>query len=664
MSATKHEQLRTIAGLIKKGDAAAALTRLDFFLNSNPDDETALSLAGSAHMLAGDRDKAFESFEAAISANPESFSAHADLAFAAMKCGQSARAITHFTRATEINPDFYAAWSFVEKLHYEAGDYPAALHAVERSEALDPLDAEYREMQGELTAGRPAKAEKIARSMLKRHPGHPRGVFMLAHLANNVGAYEEGAKILKYGLEHHPANVNLRRALVQNLEKLGAYIPAEFEAEELTKACPDYLSWLLLSKVHGHTGAYDESLKAAEEAAKVVDPDSGELGKVDLLRGHALKVLGRRAESEQAYRDCIVNTPGNGAGWWGLADLKDYEFTEDDKRAMKAVANQADGDPAQRCQAAFALAKAHEVAGDTADAFKWYKRANDLRPNVEFDAEKNDAYCDRIVSGFDSDMLAVQAMSQRNSPTPIFIIGMPRSGSTLIEQILASHSQVEGTMELSTLPMLERRITIAGGKMFDQKYPESLANFGHEDLTAFGQNYLKETTIYRTDKAYFIDKLPPNFIRIGLIHKILPHAIIIDARRHPMDCGFSLYKQFFAGGHEYSYSLTDIGRYYNGYLRVSDHFDTVLPDRVFRVQYEDNVRDTEGVTRSLLEHIGLDFEPACLEFYKNKRAVRTASAEQVRKPIYDKAVQYWRNFETELQPLADALGPETLARFD
>ncbi len=664
MLAANQEKYRTIAGLIKEGDAAGALVQLDTILATNPDDATALSLAGSAQMNAGNQDRAFESFEAAIAAHPESFSAHADLAFAAMKCDQSARATTHFTRAIEINPDFYPAWGFLEKLQYEAGNYPAALLAVERAEVLDPLDSDYRKMQTEFANGHPGKAEIIARAMLKSQPGHPRAAFMLAHLANKVGAQEEGAKILKYGLEHHPANVMLRKALIQNLEKLGAYIPAVIEAEELTNVSPDYRSWLLLSKVHGHTGAHVAALEAAEEAAKCLDPDSGELGKVDLLRGHALKVLGRRTESEQAYRDCIVNTPGNGAGWRGLAHLKNYKFTAEDKRTMEGLARQEDADPAQRCQAAFALAKAHEVDGDDAEAFDRYRRANDMRPDINVDADKNDAYCERIVRGFDANMLSGQARAQENSPTPIFIVGMPRAGSTLIEQILASHSQVEGTMELSTLPNLERRITIAGGKQFNQKYPESLAHFGSEDLTAFGQAYLNETAMYRTDKAFFIDKLPPNFERIGLIHKILPQAIIIDARRHPMDCGLSAYKQHFAGGHEYSYDLANIGRYYNSYLAVMDHFDAVLPGRVFRVQYEENVRDTEGMIRRLLDHIGLDFEPACLEFYKNKRAVRTASSEQVRQPIYTESVATWKRYETELTALAKALGPATLNRFD
>jgi len=287
MSAANQEKYRVIAGLIKAGKVAEALVQLDALLTANPSDITALSMTGSAQLQAGNLDKAFESFEAAISADPKSFSAHADLAFAAMKCGQTARAITHFTSATDINPDFYPAWGFLEKLLYEASDYPAALHAVDRAEALDPMDTDYRAMQAELTADRPAEAEKIARAMLERQPGHPRAVFMLAHLANKVGAQEEATKILKYGIDHHPANVMLRKALIQNLEKLGAYIPAVIEAEELTTLTPGYPSWGLLSKVHGHTGAYTAALEAAEEAARYIDPDSGELGKVDLLRGHA-----------------------------------------------------------------------------------------------------------------------------------------------------------------------------------------------------------------------------------------------------------------------------------------------------------------------------------------------------------------------------------------
>jgi tetratricopeptide (TPR) repeat protein len=581
-----------------------------------------------------------------------------------MKCGQSARAINHFEKSLAINPNFYPAWSFLEALYFEKRDYVAALNAVKKSEVLDPMNDEYKEMQNALKNGYSENAEKIARSMIARHPGHPRGSFMLAHLASRLGAHEECTKVLRYPLQHHTANIMLRKALIQNLERLGEFILAVDEAEGLTKLDSDYRHWVLLSKVYGHIGSHENALGAAEEAAKNIHDNTEELGKIDLLRGHALKILGRRSESEQAYRDCILNTPGNGAGWWGLADFKDYKFDQIDKLTMQEVFENEKYEPAQRCQAAFALAKAHEGDNDFDESFIWYKKANDLRPNLNFNQTDHQKFCKRIIKGFDFDTLKNQASEQADAPTPIFIIGMPRSGSTLIEQILSSHSQIEGTMELMTLPNLERKMIISGGLKFDKKYPESFKHFNKAQLADFGKAYLDQTSIYRKDKPYFIDKLPPNFERIGVIHKILPNAIIIDARRHPLACGFSIYKQHFAGGHEYSYDLNNIGFFYNCYLDVMDHFNHLIPEKIFTMQYENNVKNTETMTRELLDHIGVKYESACLEFYKNKRAVRTASSEQVRKPIYTGSLEQWRNFETELQPLKEALGDETIKRFE
>jgi len=257
----------------------------------------------------------------------------------------------------------------------------------------------------------------------------------------------------------------------------------------------------------------------------------------------------------------------------------------------------------------------------------------------------------------------VQAKPEPAGPTPIFIVGMPRAGSTLIEQILASHSHIEGTMELMTLPYLKRTIRMAGGRRFNKNYLQALREFSQAELSAFGQSYLDETAIYRTSKPYFIDKLPANFERIGLIHKILPQAIIIDARRHPMDCGFSAYKQHFANGQEYSYNLDHIGQYFNIYLQLMDHWDDVLPGKVKLVQYEELVRDTEAWVRQILAHVGVDFENECLRFYENKRAVKTASSEQVRQPIYTNSIGRWQTVSDRLRPLSDSLGEETMARF-
>lgn len=664
MTEENNQKYQTIADQIKQGNTDDAITSLKSILSSNPNDLVALSMSGSAYMRAGDETEAFNSFEAAVKADPNSFSSHGDLAFAAMKCGQSARAINHFEKSLAINPNFYPAWSFLEALYFEKRDYVAALNAVKKSEELDPMNDEYKEMQNALKNGYSENAEKIARSMIARHPGHPRGSFMLAHLASRLGAHEECTKVLRYALQHHPANIMLRKALIQNLERLGEFILAVDEAEGLTKLDSDYRHWVLLSKVYGHIGSHENALGAAEEAAKNIHDNTEELGKIDLLRGHALKILGRRSESEQAYRDCILNTPGNGAGWWGLADFKDYKFDQIDKLTMQEVFENEKYEPAQRCQAAFALAKAHEGDNDFDESFIWYKKANDLRPNLNFNQTDHQKFCKRIIKGFDFDTLKNQASEQADAPTPIFIIGMPRSGSTLIEQILSSHSQIEGTMELMTLPNLERKMIISGGLKFDKKYPESFKHFNKAQLADFGKAYLDQTSIYRKDKPYFIDKLPPNFERIGVIHKILPNAIIIDARRHPLACGFSIYKQHFAGGHEYSYDLNNIGFYYNCYLGVMDHFNQMIPEKIFLMEYEKNIQNTEAMTRKLLDHIGLEYEPGCLEFYKNKRAVRTASSEQVRKPIYTDSLNEWKNYEEQLQPLRDAMGDDTIRRYE
>lgn len=663
MNSANNAFYQTVTGLLQSGKIEQALRELKAFLASNTDDEVALSLYGSALMRAGNTEGAMSAFRHAVAVHPNSPGSHADLAFTAMKTGDNKQAIKSFENATRISPEMYPAWAFLGRLYFDTGNFKAALKAVDKAETLDPLDYEYQQIQSFMRAKNFAKAEEIARLMLSKQPGHPRAVYFLANMAAKVGAHEERAYILNHGLSHHPANIRLRRALVAAYEEVGKHEAALQQAELLVKTRPDYLNYWTLSRICGHTGDHAGALSSAEKAASHLDAGSEELGKVDLLRGHALKILGRRSESEMAYRACIRNTPGNGAGWWGLADLKTYQFSAEDRQTMENLCSNASENPDQRCQAAFALAKAFDNDGNHELAFRWYKKGNELRPDIDWSPAKNKTFCQESIAEFDPEMLDKQASPKPTGPTPIFIVGMPRAGSTLIEQILASHSQIEGTMELMTLPNLERTIRIAGGRKFNENYPASLRKFSQKELGVFGQVYLDETTIYRTSKPFFIDKLPPNFERVGLIHKILPQAIIIDARRHPLDCGFSAYKQHFAGGHEYSYKLEHIGHYFNNYLQFMDHWDSVLPGKVKLVQYENMVRDTEDTIRNILDHIGVGFEDACLHFFENKRAVKTASSEQVRQPIYTKSVGRWRTVSDQLKPLIDSLGEETMARF-
>lgn len=653
----------TVKGQIQGGNTEDAIVALETFLDENTDDEVALSLYGSALMRGGDIKKALTTFKHAATVYPDIPGTHSNLAFTAMQAGDSEQAIESYENAVRISPDLYQAWVHLGKLYFDVGNYPAAVNAVDQSIQLDPLKQDFEQMKTEMRAKNFAKTEEIAHSMLAKHPNHPRAIVFLALLAKSAGAYEERVNILNHGLSFHPANINLRQALVIALEESGKFELAVEQAKMAVKIRPSYMTYWTLSRACGQAGDHEGALSSAELAATYLDANSNELGKVDLLRGHALKILGRRAESEAAYHACIRNTRENGAGWWGLADLKTYQFSAEDKQAMMTFTGNERAAIGQRCQSAFALAKAFDNDGDNEQAFHWYKIANDLRPKLRFSPDRNSVLCDTSIAEFDADMLATQAIPQPTGPTPIFIVGMPRAGSTLIEQILSSHSQIEGTMELMNLSYVERNVIVDGKQKFNKDYPQSLREFSPEELSAYGQAYLDDTAIFRKSNPFFIDKLPPNFERIGLIHKILPQAIIIDARRHPMDCGFSAYKQHFAGGHGYSYNLEHIGRYFNDYLRLMDHWDDVLPGKVKLVQYEDMVRNTETSVREILAHIGVEFEDACLRFYENKRAVKTASSEQVRQPIYTESIGRWQTVSEQLKPLADSLGEETMARF-
>ena len=656
-----HEQLyQQIRSLLGARGFPQALTLLDNHLAQHQSDEIAHSLYGTVLLRSGDTAGAMARFRANTEAFPGSFAAYADLAFAAHKVGDLDAAKASFQNAVDLNPAFYQGWVLLSLVAHRTGDFALAAKADAQSEKYDPLDADYKRIQAALRSGGKGEAEHIARTMLQRQPGHPRAAYVLAYLASTVGAHEDRAEILQHAIEHHPANQMLRRSKVEAYEAIGRYTEALSEAKALVEIVPNYFNYWTLSRVHGHLLEHDQAIECVEKARGYLERDSVEHGKLDLLKGHALKILGRREESEAAYRACIENTPGNGAGWWGLADFKNYHFSPSDRDAMQGLIADMSLEADQRCQAAFALAKSYEVDGDMRTAFSHYQRANGLREGINFDTAKHQSYFRRIKDTYSAETLAVQADFQPDN-RPIFIVGMPRAGSTLVEQILASHSDVEGTMELMTLPFVERAIRVGKGKTQGKDYPESAALLSIQECNTFGQHYLKDTEVFRTGKPFFVDKLPPNFERVGLIHKLLPGAVIIDVRRHPMDCCFSAFKQHFAAGHDYSYNLENLGSYYNAYLALMAHWDNVLPDRVIRVQYENLVRNTEQEVRRILEAVGLPFEESCVRFHENKRAVRTASSEQVRQPINTKGLKVWTAVEDQLQPLIAALGKETLA---
>ncbi len=663
MTAGDTSFYREMAGLIREGRAGEAVSRLQRRLGDAPDDEVAASLLGSALLRADRSDEALAVLRDSATRRPDSPAAQADLGFALMTTGDDAGALAAFERAVAIDARFYPGWNSLSRVAYRAGRHGRAREAFARAREVDPHAGAFRDVQAAMSAERYAEAERRCRELLTRQPGYPQAAYTLAQLAARVGAHEEGAAILERALEYFPADANLRAARVVALEEAGRYAAALAEARSLTALDPDTAgAWLVRGRVHGHCGHYADCLDSYDRALALAGDDAPTRASIELLRGHVLKILGRREDAIAAYRDSLRLDPGSGAGWWALADMKTLRFDDGDVAAMQAVADDGSLRPEQRAQAAFALGKAHEDREEWDRAFACYRRGNELRPDAGFDPAAFERGIDALIEAYDENTLAARAVPAPEGPRPIFIVGLPRAGSTLVEQILASHSRVEGTMELATLPNLVRRITIDGGRR-KLDYPASMRSFSPRELAAYGQTYLDDTAMYRTDCACFIDKLPTNFDKLGLIHMILPQAIVIDARRHPLDCGFSAYKQHFAGGHPWSAKLEHIGCYYNGYLRLMDHWDAVLPGKALCVRYEQLVADTEVWTRRLLEHCGLDFEDACLRFFENRRPVRTASSEQVRQPIYRKGIGHWRHFATELEPLAAALRPATLARF-
>jgi tetratricopeptide (TPR) repeat protein len=502
-----------------------------------------------------------------------------------------------------------------------------------------------------LAEGRLAAAEGLLRAHLKERPADIAAIRMMAELAGRLGRYRDSESLLRRALELAPdftaARANLATVLYRQnrpAEAIGT-LDALLDDEPANAAHQN-----LKAAALGRIGGYEEAIALyADVLAR-----HPEQPKVWMSYGHVLKTVGRRDESIAAYRHAIAIAPTLGEVWWSLANLKTVKLDAADIAAMTSALDAPALSAEDRFHLHFALGKAHDDAGAPEPAFAHYAEANRLRrATIDYDADEVTAQVDRTRALFTPAFLAARAGHGCEAPDPIFILGMPRAGSTLVEQILASHPQVEGTMELPDIPTLSRRLGRDG-----QTYPEALAALSAEDLRALGQEYLERTRIQRREgRPFFIDKMPNNWVHTGFIHLILPKAKIVDARRHPLDCCFSNFRQHFARGQGFSYALEDMGRYYADYVRLMAHFDAVLPGRVHRVIHERLLDDPEAEVRDLLSHCGLDFDPACLRFHENTRAVRTASSEQVRRPLNREGTDQWRAYEGWLGPLKDALGP-------
>jgi tetratricopeptide (TPR) repeat protein len=619
-----------------------------------PGHPLATLLLGVAQRRSGDVAASQAVLEPLAQSQPNWAAAHYELGLTRGARRDGEGAVAALRRAVGLKAEMPDAWRALGDHLTAVGDTSGADDAYAQHIKFSTHDPRLMEAAAALCENRIPMAEQLLRTHLKQYPTDVPALRMLAEVAARLKRYADAETLLERALELAPSFVPARHNYAVILHRQRKPGPAWKQAEKLTEADPLNPSYRTLkAAIASSIGDYD----AALELYSGVLAEYPQNARVWMSYGHALKTTNRQGECVQTYRKSIELAPHLGEAYWSLANLKTFRFTPADIAAMQAQLAQAKLTDDDRLQFHFALGKAFEDAGQFAESFQHYAEGNRIRrEGVGYDADWNSEQVRRAKALFTPEFFAARAGQGAQAPDPIFVVGLPRSGSTLLEQILSSHPLVEGTMELADIVNMARELGAAHSRK-DSTYPQPIAALDAAALRALGERYLEQTRIYRrTDAPFFIDKLPNNFAHTGLIHLILPRAKIIDARRHPLGCCFSGFKQHFARGQHFTYSLDEIGRYYHDYVELMAHFDAVLPGRVHRVIYERMVADTEGEVRRVLDYCGLPFDERCLRFYENERAVRTASSEQVRRPIYREGVDHWRNYEHWLDPLKSALG--------
>ena len=564
-------------------------------------------------------------------------------------------AMDAFAKAVSLNLALPASWSMLEGLYRMTGQTGKAAEAANELATLRRIAPEVVGATSLFLDGDLDEAEPLIRDYLLTHGNEVEAMRLLARIGMARKVFDDAEILLEAVLQIAPDYRAARLEYAEVLIEMHREAEARVQLEKLMAEDPQnrlHYQGLYATACVG-LGEHERAIGLYREVLTGTTADAD----VHLSIAHAQKTLGQRAEAIESYRRAAAARPGFGDAYWSLANLKTYRFTPQELEQMRAL----EADPAigriDRLHLCFALGKALEDQRSFAEAFRYYQLGNELR-------HASSGYAPEIIESNTRQQIAVctaEFFAARQgwgsiAPDPIFIVGLPRSGSTLLEQILASHSQIEGTQELATVQQIVARLRGRELKSEASRYPAVLAELSREEVGELGERYLKGARVYRTDKPFFIDKMPNNFRHLGLIHLMLPRAKVIDARREPIACCFSNFKQLFAKGQEFTYSLEDIARYYRTYLELMAHWDRVLPGWVLRVQHEDVVADVEGQVRRLLDFCGLPFEPQCVEFHKTVRSVRTASSEQVRQPLNREGLDQWQNFEPWLGALKDALG--------
>jgi len=646
--------LQNAARLLQREPLLAAEQAVEI-LKVVPAHPGATLLLGAARRAAGNPAAALAVLQSLLAEHPTWAAAHYELGLTLSDLESPDDALSALRRAVELQPDLPDAWREIGDRLSLQGDTEGAHAAYARHIKASTKDPRLMSAAAALAENQIPQAELLLREHLKKYPTDVAAIRMLAEVAGRLGRNSDAENLLARCLELAPSFHAARYNYALVLHRQAKHPQALRQVEKLTADEPHNSGYRNLKAVIlAMIGDYPQSIEIYADILSK-HPDQP---KIWTSYGHALTTAGRTAEGIAAYRRAIALAPTFGEAYYSLANLKTFRFTDTELATMREHLAGSAITQEDRAHFHFATGKALEDSKSFADSFEHFAQGNKLRlAQVGWDPAEVTSLVQRSKALFTPEFFAARKDFGIASADPIFIVGMPRAGSTLVEQILASHSSVEGTMELPYIMSLAAKL---GGKRAPGEpsaYPEALADLGAAECRALAEQYLEQTRIHRkTTRPFFIDKMPNNFLHLGVIRLLLPRARIIDARRHPMACCFSGFKQNFAQGQRYTYSLEHLGRYYCDYVELMAHFDAVAPGMIHRAIYESMVSDTEGEVRRLLEFCGLPFEPATLRFYENDRAVRTASSQQVRQPIYREGLDQWRNFAPWLEPLRLSLG--------
>ena len=654
-----EQEILRLQELTRTRHYVAALASIDSLLARYPEDRDLLYLAAMNLRCLNRVPDALELLRRLEQHHPRYSRLHQERGHCYVALRDVPRAIEAFRRGVNINQALPDSWQMLQGLYRMTGDQHNAATAAEHIAVLQKLPLPIVQAGSMFSDGELTPAESIVRAYLLQHGDHVEAMRLLARIGIQRDELHDAERLLESVLKLAPDYAAARADYAGVLNKRQKHLQARQEMDTLLQLEPgnrDYLKLYAAACVG--LGDYEPIIRLYRQMLAEGAATGTETADLHLWLADLLKTVARQPEAIQEYHAAIAALPDSGEAWWSLANLKTYRFAEDEIVRMRSVEAAPATSPVDRYHLCFALGKALEDQGRYEESWAFYERGNALKHGeVRYLPEITETHARLSMQVCTKEFFAARQEWGVADPDPIFILGLPRSGSTLIEQILASHPQVEGTQELADVQRIVMELRGRGTDLDNPRYPGALTELTSEEFMRFGERFMADTRVYRqTQRPFFIDKMPNNFRDIGLIHLMLPNAKIIDARREPMACCFGNLKQLFSSGHEFSYSINDIARYYRTYLEIMRHWNAALPGRILTVHHEDVVDDLEDSVRRILDFCGLPFEPACLEFHKTSRNVRTASSEQVRQPISREGIDRWRNYEPWLAALRTALG--------